>query len=784
MPLKSIEDIFPLIFDALPVGFYITDIKGNFHYVNNELVKYMEFDSKEELIKEGVIKRYKNTEERRKFLNTLKKYGILRDYEIFLVTKNKKVKKFLISAVLIEDFYIAGIIKEISEILRLEETIKKLYLAVENTEDVIFITDRNGFIEYVNPAFERITGYKYIEVLGKKPNILKSGMHKEKFYKNLWNIISSGKIFKSIIINRKKNKELFHLYQTIIPLKNERGEITNFISIGKDVTEIIKTQEKLEIKLARQRKLNEFLEYLFVEKDIKKVFKKAISIIKDSIDADFIKIMKYLHEENKFILIEGKGWKKGYVGKIKVPADRDSQAGYTLLTDEPVVLADSDKEKRFKLPELLKEHSVKSGMSVLIKKEKEKWGILGVHLKTKRKFELDELEFLKSIANLIGMKLKDIEIEKEKEEYYNKYVFSQKMEAIGRLAGGVAHDINNLLTVVHGLAELSLSYIDKKNPAYEFIEQVIKASYRSAGVIKKLLIFSKKRIEDKRIFNLKDTVLNMKKLLEKMAGENVKLKIDIEDEVYNIYGDEASIEQVIMNLVINAKDAIEEKGEIRIRLRKENKYIILYVEDTGRGIEPEIMDKIFDPFFTTKKEKGTGLGLTVVYDIVKKHEGDIDVISEKGKGTTFIIKLPAYFGKLEDKIEEKITEKGKGEKIIVIEDDDDLLFVLKNILEKYNYQVFTAKNTKQARELFEKENYKFDILITDYILPDGNGISFARDLKKKIPELKIIITSGYLEDLNLEKLKEEGFNFMEKPFSPTKVLNTVNYLLKYNKVNS
>ncbi len=377
----------------------------------------------------------------------------------------------------------------------------------------------------------------------------------------------------------------------------------------------------------------------------------------------------------------------------------------------------------------------------------------------------------------------------QRKQYEEQFLHSQKMASIGTFVGGVAHDFNNILTTIKGYSEMVLKNIKKENRYYKNLKTIYEASEKAENLIKKLLFLSKKEIAQPKVFNLNMLINDLKKMLESLIGEEIELKTELAEDLPNLYADQSQIEQVLINLIANSRDALNEtkkkKKEIIIKTKyvkkiektfKENifesgHYVVLSISDNGIGMSEEVKKKAFEPFFTTKERgKGTGLGLSTVFGIIQQNKGKIHLYSEKGIGTTIRIYLPAVFGK-EVKVGkngEKTVKKVKhfeGKKILVVEDDPNVRNFAIDVLKDLGYDVNYATNGKEGLE-FIKNKGRVDLIITDVIMPEMNGYDFIKEVKKIYSDVKVIFMSGYTDGYLIDKGKiQKGVNFLSKPFS-------------------
>ena len=380
--------------------------------------------------------------------------------------------------------------------------------------------------------------------------------------------------------------------------------------------------------------------------------------------------------------------------------------------------------------------------------------------------------------------------EKEKEELQNQLLQSQKMEAIGNLTGGVAHDFNNIIATIKMTTQLLLEE-NLSDEVKKDLTEIDKSSDRAKNLTKQLLQFSRKDTALKDIINLNTVVKNTCKMLERTIPENIDIIYTLKDDLKQIEAAPSTIDQVIMNLAINARNAMPEGGKISIETQnveittnnlptpeiEPGKYVKLTVRDNGEGMDEETKEQMFDPFFTTKKVgEGTGMGLSVVYGVVKNCEGDISVETVPGEGTSINIYLPAVKEEKIQKEKEKDKERkskdssGEGLGILVIEDEEEVKKVSSKVLKKMGFKIFGAETAKEAAAVFKENKENIDIVFADVILPDGNGIEVAKRLKKLKDNLRIITTSGYIADeITREDIAKEDFKFIEKPFSLDKI---------------
>ena len=390
----------------------------------------------------------------------------------------------------------------------------------------------------------------------------------------------------------------------------------------------------------------------------------------------------------------------------------------------------------------------------------------------------------------------DITHRKQVEEQLRQ---SQKMEAVGRLAGGIAHDFNNLLTAINGYSGLILQDMEPTHPLYGFLREILKSGERAAGLTKQLLAYSRKQVMEPKLWDLNLIVGDMEGMLKRLIGEDVVLVSELSHDIGPVKVDRGQVEQIILNLAINARDAMPEGGQLTLRTEAVSlsealnglhfeiapgRYVVLSVRDTGIGMTPEVKARLFEPFFTTKDvSKGTGLGLSVVYGIVRQSGGSVSVSSEPGRGANFRIYFPAMAslgaGAAVFQPEEGPEAHRGDETILLVEDEKSVRKFTRLALEASGYRVFEAGNGVEALGMLASLSPRVDLVITDMVMPDMGGVVLAKRIHERMPMVPVIFISGYPEQgFRHHGALDSGETLLQKPFTPSELARKVREVLE------
>lgn len=631
---------------------------------------------------------------------------------------------------------------DITALKEAEQSLRLQSAAMESAADGIVITDVEGRIAWANPAYERLTGYSLAESLGKNPrDLVRSGMHDGAFYANMWAAILHGDVWRGELINRRKDGTQYTEDMTITPVRDAAGTITHFVAIKQDITERRATEERL-------RRSEERL--------YRAVTAGGIGLW----DWDLVHNTCEYSDEWCRQLGCAREELTGTVNDWLSRVHPDDMAAIA------PAMGDLDT-----LPRTTFSHECRVRHS----DGKYRWILSNISLMRDAEGRSTRM----SGANL------DITARKELEEEFRQV---QRLESIGRLAGGVAHDFNNLLSVISGYTEMAMGDIEPGTPLYRDLQQVRHASDRAASLTRQLLAFSRKQVLRPEVLSLNTVIADAEKMLRRLVGEDVKISTQLAEDLVKVHADPGQIEQVLMNLVVNARDAMPYGGELVIGTRNHaageaapvtlgaGAYAAVWVADSGCGMDAGTLERIFEPFFTTKEQgKGTGLGLATVYGIVQQSGGQIAVESVPGRGSTFTVYLPKADDEPAVRTATAHDEAPRGtETIWMAEDEDALRELTERILRTLGYEVITFASGAEALAHATAAAAPPNLLLTDVVMPGMSGAQIAEGLRQRLPGLRVLYMSGYTDDAIVHHgVLDHGTRLINKPFSPAGLAKAV-----------
>jgi len=534
--------------------------------------------------------------------------------------------------------------------------------------------------------------------------------------------------------------------------------------------------------LRQQAAIARFGSFALRERDLDKILAEAVRVCAEGLSVPFSKVCRYRAEENDLLIVAGYGWKEGVIGHVVSRADMSSPQGRAFTTGQPSIIDDLQKAEGFKPPPFYAAHGIVSIIDVIIKGiDDQPYGILEIDNDKQHDYDQYDINFLTGFANVLAEAVSTASrgaalqvtvdqmkalVEEKDRLLHEKNVAdlqlhqAQKMEAVGQLTGGVAHDLNNILTVITGTIEILAEAVADRPDLLAIAKMIDDAAARGADLTQRLLAFARKQPLQPREVDVNGLVIQAANLLRPTLGEHVEVHMMLAGDASRALIDPSQLTNAILNLALNARDAMPEGGKLTIEtcnvvLDEEyartnsdvtaGNYVLVAVTDSGHGIPAGILNNVFEPFFTTKDvDKGSGLGLSMVYGFVKQSNGHIKIYSEEGHGTTVKIYLPQVTGvapSAEPVREPSIV--GGHETILVVEDDNLVRTFVVGQIQSLGYTTLAAVNAKEAMDVIDGPE-KIDLLFTDMIMPGPmNGRQLADAALRRRASLKVLFTSGY-----------------------------------------
>lgn len=669
------------------------------------------------------------------------------------------------------------------------EEIQLLHEALQAAGNAIVITDLDGRIEWANPAFTAMTGYSLPEAVGHTfGELIQSGEHDDAFYRNLWETITRGDVWEGRIVNRRKDGSLYPEYQTITPVRDSSGEIAHFIAVKRDDTDRVRRERELRRANRALRVISGGNQALVRTSDEQELLDEVCRVAVEAGGYPFAWIGFVSDDDPERIRAAAhRGDGGAYLERADLslgdPEIGGGPVGRAVRTGEvAVVRALDDEGGGAPWEREAAALGYRSKIAVPLVDGGRTFGALSIYANDPRAFDEREVEVLAELGEDLAHGISMHRVRRRKAELEDQLQQAEKLRAVGQLAGGVAHDFNNFLTVITTLTDLVLDDPSLSEEARAELREVREAADSSSRLTRQLLAFSRQQVAALEVVDLNDQVRRMVSMLDRILEESIRVRLRLAEEPLPVRVDPGQLEQVMMNLSVNARDAMPEGGTLTIATERRSEsrheelpgdrpdadsWVVLTVADTGTGIDEDDLPRIFEPFFTDKDD-GTGLGLSTVYGIVKQFGGAIRVDSERGRGTRFEIVLPA-----QEDAEPDATAAGEAEaetvegseRVLVVEDEASVRRAVRRVLERSGYRIAGCGSVGEAVELRDDPEVSVDLLVTDLGLPDGSGREVARAFREAYPELPVVFMSGYTRDESDYALElGDDQRFIQKPF--------------------
>jgi PAS domain S-box-containing protein len=644
-----------------------------------------------------------------------------------------------------------------------------------------WLTDMHGRLLEVNSAYSRMSGFTEQELLTMNIPELVYERTRDEIAARLQAIMVRDEAHYESK-HRRKDGTVFDVEVSAQYRSAEGGQYVFFLQ---DITERKHSSEIVRLNEARLRSLVSILQYTAetTQEFLDNALNEAISLTESTIGYIYF----YLEERQEFVL---NSWSHDVMKECTVvnpqtiyQLDKTGFWGEAVRQRRPVILNDFRADNQFKKGYPEGHVPLSRFMSVPVFSNDRIVAVVGVANKATDYDEENVLQ-LTLLMDSVWKHTENKQAEEDRLALESQFRQAQKMESVGLLAGGVAHDFNNMLTVISGYSNLGLTEAVPSSPLAKYFEEILKMSERSAELTHQLLAFARKQVISPEVLLINEAVAGMLNMLQRLIGENIDLTLQPAEHLWLVKMDPSQIDQILANLCVNARDSIADVGAISIGMENvtvdkifcsqrtdavPGEYVRLDVCDTGRGMDKETLERIFEPFFTTKESgKGTGLGLATVFGIIKQNRGFIDVCSEPGKGTTFSLYLPRYAGTVNEVTAGGLPESPPrgNETILIVEDEHSILMMSAIILSRLGYTVLQASSPAAAIALAKNHADEIRLVITDVVMPGMNGRNLANELSALFPELLFLFMSGYTADfIGHHGVLDGNVNFIPKPFT-------------------
>jgi PAS domain S-box-containing protein len=673
---------------------------------------------------------------------------------------------------------------------------------IQSMEEGILIQDSAGHISFVNPSAAHLLEYAPDELIGRP---WKTAVAPEQ-------LIQIGPALE------RRGQSVTSRYETVLLTKtgrrvpviisdsslSEDGQYAGVISVFTDITDWKRAEDALYQRNRELSMLNQIMAASASGLKPEAILETACRELAIAFDVPQAAVALLNHNQSEAVVMaEYLAPDRVSMLQAVIPLKDSPSAQRLLNTKAPLVAEDAPNDPNLAfIHDLLRKTAITALLFLPLRAETELIGGLMLDMVDPARFSVDDISLAWSVAGQLGAVLAQVNLNAQRRQLEQQYHQAQKMEAVGRLTAGIAHDFNNLLTAINGFTQLMRFDLPPEDPRDEMLEKILASGRRAADLIRQLLVFSRKQVVDLQVFDLNDVVPEMDKMLRRIIGEDIELRAALGRDLWLVKADPAQIEQIIVNLAVNARDAMPEGGRLTIETAnvvldegytathlhtQPGEHVLLSVSDTGVGMSEEVQARIFEPFFTTKEAgKGTGLGLATVFSIVKQAGGSIWVYSEENVGSTFKIYLPRTHEEVYVAAPPRAPADlpGGDETILLVEDDSGVRELTRRVLTGRGYSVLEAQDGQEAMLVSTHHPGPIHLLLTDVIMPGISGRALASRLARARPDLRVLFMSGYSDEAIVHHgVLEEGVAFLQKPFSAAALTGKVRQVLDVGRAS-